>query len=145
MADERDQTQQQPAGTEPSAVTEPPAVSEQEASQALTEGAEQSVGDKPADETMVELPPSGEERPPAPPPVEAGPPAAPAVQEGPAPDAPPINAGPPSPVSGQSPVAAQRAAHEQTGPVDKHPEYFAGGVFAAGFVLAQILKRFGND
>lgn len=114
MADERDDTERQQVDGEQ------PAVSEQEASGA--------AGDAPA----------------TPPAVEEGPPDSPGVQEGPAADAPPIDDGPPSPVGQRSPLGAQAAAEGEHSVAHEHPEYFIGGAFVGGLVIAQVLKRVGN-
>jgi hypothetical protein len=49
--------------------------------------------------------------------------------------------GPESPRPGQSPLDAQ---HESGDPFAEHPELFVGAAFAGGFVIAQILRRFGR-
>ena len=46
--------------------------------------------------------------------------------------------------AGQSPLDAQRAASEEAGLAGEHPELLVGAAFAGGFVLAQLLKRFGG-
>jgi hypothetical protein len=46
--------------------------------------------------------------------------------------------------SAQSPLDAQRAASEEAGLAGEHPELLVGAAFAGGFVLAQLLKRFGG-
>ncbi|MFL5827245.1 MAG: hypothetical protein ACJ76V_12040 [Thermoleophilaceae bacterium] len=44
--------------------------------------------------------------------------------------------------AGQSPLDAHTRAVEQS---DDRPEVLVGAAFAGGFVIAQILKRFGGD
>jgi hypothetical protein len=45
----------------------------------------------------------------------------------------------------RSPLEAQHAAAEEAGVPGEHPEVLVGAAFAGGFLLAQILKRFGGD
>lgn len=140
MADERDETRQQPAATSEPPPGEPTP--------------EQSPGDDP---TAVEEPPPPEapgtplSSPPEepatldPPSVEEGPPAAPGVQDAPSEDLPPIDEGPPSPTPPGGLDAIDEPGASGPSTVDEHPEYLVGGAFAAGLVLAQVLKRFGRE
>ena len=43
---------------------------------------------------------------------------------------------------GQSPLDAQAAEHSLE---EEHPEILVAAALAGGFILAQILKRFGRD
>jgi hypothetical protein len=45
----------------------------------------------------------------------------------------------------RSPLEAQRAASEQASPLDERPELLVGAAFLGGLVLAQVLRRFGDD